>query len=194
MADEFSSIERDPYLEVVSMSASSARAFFGLPASTRVEDAGEPRDRDRWKPGARVWRVYASKSEPPPAVDSKADTIPPPKAMTAGEMVEHVGNAKHALSIASEYLEEEIVQRGGPLAESDLAICKAAIDRLDSVVKTMTAEAQKSERKARVFELIGDITGSSSHHAKDCAFFRGRRCDCLIGDLRDAITALAGDA
>ena len=46
-------IERDEYLRVVSMSAESAKAFFGR--DDDPVDLGPPRDAGRYKPGARVW-------------------------------------------------------------------------------------------------------------------------------------------
>ena len=50
-------IERDPFVRVVSMTKESACDFFGVPRTTRVEDAG-PADGARWKPGARHFHVY----------------------------------------------------------------------------------------------------------------------------------------
>lgn len=60
-------IERDPYATVVAMSAEAARKFFGVAESVRVEDGGPPIRPDKYKPGARAWRVYLSE-QPKPAV------------------------------------------------------------------------------------------------------------------------------
>lgn len=51
-------IEHLPYLEVVAMDADRARAF-GMPTAWKVELVGQA-DPDRYKFGARVYRLFAS--------------------------------------------------------------------------------------------------------------------------------------
>lgn len=51
------------YLEVISHSAESARAFFGLPETVKAIAVGLPRDPERWVPGTRVWRLYPDDSK-----------------------------------------------------------------------------------------------------------------------------------
>ena len=46
-------IERNLYLRVVSMTAQSAKEFIG--SAIEPVDLGEPADKEKWLPGARVW-------------------------------------------------------------------------------------------------------------------------------------------
>jgi hypothetical protein len=50
-------MEHEAFAEVVAMSLESARTFFGAANVRRVEDAG-PADQDRYREGARLYRVY----------------------------------------------------------------------------------------------------------------------------------------
>lgn len=51
-------MERDPFVEVVSMDAESARSFFGADPDALVEDVGPPSRPERYKDGARCFRIW----------------------------------------------------------------------------------------------------------------------------------------
>lgn len=51
-------IEHEPYLEVVSIDAESAKAF-AMPSAVKVEYVGQA-DASRYKFGARVYRLFAT--------------------------------------------------------------------------------------------------------------------------------------
>jgi hypothetical protein len=66
MANETTQFERDLYMQVVSMTAASAKAFVGV--DREPVDLGPPTRPERYKPGARVWGF----PRPPANADEKA--------------------------------------------------------------------------------------------------------------------------